>query len=77
MRRFTFETREYEFSHGRRPRGDGCWAFKLVAVFGQDGVDLNQVYYASGTLGEAKRKFERQIRQEYAHCSHVIAKVLP
>ena len=23
------ETNEYEFSHGRKPRGMGCWAFQI------------------------------------------------
>ncbi len=23
------ETNEYEFSHGRKPRGTGCWAFQI------------------------------------------------
>jgi len=23
------ETNEYEFSHGRKPRGLGCWAFQI------------------------------------------------
>ena len=27
--RVEFSTREYEFSHGRRPRGYGYWAFEI------------------------------------------------
>ena len=27
MARITVETSEYEFSHGKRPRGRGTWAF--------------------------------------------------
>lgn len=46
------ETRAYEFSHGRRPRGRGYWAF----TFGtRTYVDVSDVWWAPGSVayGEA------------------------
>lgn len=50
----TFDTREYEASHGRKPRGRGSWAFRvdddILAVFSP----MNMTYT------EAKRWVQEQ-----------------
>lgn len=40
-------TRQYEFTHGHKPRGMGCWAF----IFDSD----SNLFWASDTYGQAKR----------------------
>lgn len=50
-----FNTREYEFSHGRAPRGRGSWAFAFTR-----NAPVSEVIWApSGTYAEAK-KFARE-----------------
>jgi len=38
-------TTEYEFSHGKKPRGFGCWAFQI----GRD----PEPYWSHGNYGQA------------------------
>ncbi len=40
----------YEFTHGRRPRGEGCWAFEL-----SDGSRACQIFI-NARYAEAKRQ---------------------
>jgi len=51
--KFEFDTTEYEWSHGRKPRGRGSWAF-----FAQ-GADTSNaeaaVWAPVGTWSEARR----------------------
>jgi hypothetical protein len=60
-------TTEYEFSHGRKPRGEGCWAF----AFGNDETP----WFVTGCrpYGEAKKAAvaEAKVRREW------FVKVLP
>lgn len=42
-----FNTREYEFSHGKQPRGYGQWAF----FFDSD----PEPFWATGSYAEAKK----------------------
>lgn len=44
------ETHEYEFAHGKRPRGTGCWAF----FFGNQ-TDVAFAFFHSGSYGESKK----------------------
>lgn len=46
-----FVTRDYEFSHGRPPRGRGTWAF----AFKHDG-SLADAWWAPGELSYAEAK---------------------
>ena len=45
-----FDTTEYEFSHDKRPRGIGSWAF----AYRRD-ADLSEIFWVNGQYAEAKR----------------------
>lgn len=45
----TVNTRDFENSHGRKPRGDGTWAFRLSGgAYGQ------RLFWATGKYSAAK-----------------------
>jgi hypothetical protein len=46
------ETRQYEFAHGRKPRGTGHWAFH--PNFGVDSCSP-EIFWFAGSWGDAKR----------------------
>lgn len=50
----TVDTSEYSFSHGREPKGRGCWAFSEKRD--PDFTNKNEVKWYSGTWAEAKRQ---------------------
>lgn len=53
MPRHQFDTTEYEFAHGRAPKGRGSWAFFPE---GSDTSDVsNAVFAPAGTFTEARR----------------------
>ena len=63
----TVSTHQYEFSHGRKPRGIGHWAF---AFDGQN--NLEQLFWvhpdmtiggSGGTYGQAKRLASAEARK--------------
>lgn len=57
-----FDTTEYEFSHGCKPRGRGSWAFAPLAVRpGPWSFPSEGMAWVKGTYTEAKR----DIRREY------------
>ena len=71
------QTAKYEFSHGRKPRGDGCWAFLLTAFDG-DGAYCTEQRMAGGTFREALRLACRQFKSECSRAKVIVrAKVLP
>ena len=51
--RINFTTREYEASHGKKPRGRGVWWFDI------DGYEFE----AYGTLTEAKNQCVKHIKE--------------
>ena len=51
--KINFMTREYEASHGKKPRGKGLWWFEI-----QD-----EEFQAYGTLTEAKKACREHIKQ--------------
>lgn len=51
--RIEFTTRDYEASHGRRPRGKGIWWFDI------EGFE----FQSFGTLTEAKKECRKKIRE--------------
>lgn len=56
----TFESdsvRDYEFTHGSKPKGMGCWSFQLH----RDGGSSTEVF-VNGTFTEAKKEAMRQAR---------------
>ena len=46
-----FDTTQYEFAHGRQPRGRGGWAFQEG-----DRRSTSPLFWANGTYSEAKRQ---------------------
>jgi hypothetical protein len=57
-----FNTRDYEFSHGRKPRGTGTWAF----FFGnRTERPIADAWWAEGTVtyGEAKKQAAAEARR--------------
>lgn len=69
--RVNFSTAEYQFSHGRQPRGIGLWAFELRL---KDGA--RHTYWSKNPISysDAKREVSRYVRANSC-CSDV--KVLP
>lgn len=56
----TFDTNEYELTHGRKPRGEGSWAFQFffthnVVVMGTNGRDVLEFAPGLLTYSAAKR----------------------
>ena len=47
-----FDTREFEFSHGRKPRGEGVWAFMPMDHATEDDEFM---FSPTMTFSEAKR----------------------
>lgn len=43
-------TNEYQFSHGKQPRGHGSWAFFFVRT-----DDVNQAFWFYGTYADARK----------------------
>ena len=55
-----FTTATYEFAHGKKPRGTGCWAFVVHAASGKPG-DVRMVFTpGSMSFTEAKRWVRQQ-----------------
>ena len=54
-----FNTREYEFSLGHKPRGIGAWAF----AFRRD-ADLSEIFWINGSYGDAKKVARAKARAE-------------
>lgn len=53
MARITLDTRDYELAHGKKPRGDGNWAFRRPGVAPDDFDNMVWIY---GTITQAKAK---------------------
>jgi len=49
MKQIDFDTRQYEFSHGAKPRGRGSWAFEI-----REGDE--EIGWFQGTYSEAKKQ---------------------
>lgn len=58
--RIAFSTTAYEFAHGRKPRGEGRWAFEFLAIRalprGGVGMVWGAPVFFSGTFAVAKRE---------------------
>lgn len=55
-----FTTTEYEFSHGKRPRGRGAWAFVPANYIWPDAMPEDGIGWANGTYTDAKREIARR-----------------
>lgn len=49
-----FETREFQWAHGRTPRGHGSWAFQALDGFGRKTGQV--VFVDDSSFGDAKRQ---------------------
>jgi hypothetical protein len=54
---FEFDTRNYEWTHGRAPKGYGMWAFAARESHGKE-----VIWAPSSTYGEAKNWIKNHIR---------------
>lgn len=77
----TFNTTEYEASHGRKPRGLGAWAFRIIGTDGSGSyTTLKHCYFTTGTYMEAKRNAKSEGTIEAACVGRVrelVIEVLP
>ncbi len=64
----TTDTTKYEFSHGRKPKGYGRWAFEVTGIDGQ-GAYTTEKYFISGKMSDARKEAARRLKQE---CSRVV-----
>lgn len=55
-----FNTSEFEFTHGRAPRGDGAWAFS----FKRNPDVMSEIFWINGFYGEAKKVAAKKARAE-------------
>jgi hypothetical protein len=70
-------TAKYEMDHGRKPKGEGYWAFLLTAFDG-DGAYCTEQRMARGTLREALRQACRELKRECSRAKVIVcAEVLP
>jgi hypothetical protein len=52
----TFDTTEYEFSHGHKPRGYGSWAFARPGSPAERGETFDGIEWRNGTYTDAKQQ---------------------
>jgi hypothetical protein len=55
---FEFNTRQFEFSHGRAPKGRGSWAFAVRDLGGEP------IFTPSMTYAEAKMWIKNHVRPQ-------------
>ena len=71
------ETNEYEFAHGQKPRGQGCWAFEMTFTDGE-GRYSKETVTAYGTMTGARRDAWQQVRRTVGGAKTLVeCKVLP
>jgi len=70
-------TEKYEFSHGSKPKGRGCWILELTGTDG-NGSYTTQEYTERGTLSEARKNAVRRFKSEVGGVKEVTeVEVLP
>jgi hypothetical protein len=58
MNKFEVNSREYEWSHGKKPRGFGSWAFQFVTIIDKK-PNLSVPWWTPGgssTFSDARKK---------------------
>jgi hypothetical protein len=55
-----FKTHEYEFAHGKKPRGRGMWAFVPANYVWGDDMPEDAIAWANGTYTDAKREVAKR-----------------
>ncbi len=63
------DTTQYEFSHGRKPKGRGMWVLDVTGTDGR-GAYTSERYMIAGTLANARKEAARRLKQE---CSRVVS----
>lgn len=75
--RIELETREYQFAHGKKPRGTGLWAFKILNTYPSATFKLDGLFWFNGTLSEAKLDLKKKIATAGPETAIVRIKVMP
>jgi hypothetical protein len=57
--RIEFITTDYQFSHGKLPRGLGSWAFSYLR-----NPTMDQIFWVHGTFSEAKKVARQKAQKE-------------
>ena len=70
--RYETNTTEYQFAHGKKPKGYGFWFFEVVLNTGE--VFERQ---SSGTLKDAREQVVHNLELEYKDARVDSVKVLP
>lgn len=55
-----FVTTEYQFSHGKKPRGSGHWAFVPADYVWPKEIPHDAIAWAYGTYTDAKKEVARK-----------------
>ncbi len=70
-------TNEYEFAHGRKPKGHGCWCLELTFTDG-DGRFSSEVVSGTGILTKVRKNAWSRLRREVGGAKHLLeVKILP
>lgn len=56
-------TKQYEYTYGHKPKGQGMWGLKLTGTDNQ-GRYTTETYFESGKLAEAKKKAIARMKSE-------------
>jgi hypothetical protein len=59
--RVEFNTNDFQFSHGHKPKGNGLWLFEVWAVKGDGTLVLQSRDTRNGTITEAKAKIKADL----------------
>ena len=58
------ETNRYEWSHGRKPRGQGFWMMKVVVDFmNSRSVEMEMTRW--GTMSDVRKHFVEIVKETY------------
>jgi hypothetical protein len=72
------DTSEYEFNHGRKPKGRALWAFELTGTDGQGRYTTETIWIHYLNYGPAKRAAVKQFKMMVPAIKEVIEiKALP
>jgi len=70
-------TTEYEFSHGKKPRGYGLWVFEVTGTDG-NGAYTNEIYSISGKMGDARKEAASRLLHDCGAVKEITeVKILP
>ena len=70
-------TSQYEFAHGRKPRGYGNWAIRVVGTDGK-GKYTSSKYFCLGKLADAKRQAGMNLKAECGAVKYIVEyEILP